>query len=129
MSGHTKGPWEAFTECPAQCCWLIRTVYDDDGDSELITSPETSEEDARRIVACVNACEGIDTVQVEMLNVASALESLNAVRQERDALLAALTKARSFINAWPQCRDSLTPHIPGAGLLEEVDSVLQIARL
>lgn len=125
MSGHTKEPWEAFTECPGQCCWLIRTAYDEDGDSELITSPETGEENARRIVACVNACVGIDTVQVEMLNVASALESLNAVRQERDALLAALTKARSFVSAWPQCRDSLTPHIRGAGLLEEIDSSLQ----
>ena len=55
---HTKEPWEAFTECPGQCCWLIRTVEDEEGHSELITSPETSEEDARRIVACVNACAG-----------------------------------------------------------------------
>ena len=62
---HTKEPWEAFTECPGECCWLIRTVEDEEGRSELITSPETSEEDARRIVACVNACAGLSNESLE----------------------------------------------------------------
>ena len=39
-------------------------------------------------------------------------------------LLDALEKARPFINAWPQCRDSKTPELPGSGLLELIDSAI-----
>ena len=39
-------------------------------------------------------------------------------------LLDALEKARPFINAWPQCRDSKTPEVPGSGLLELIDSAI-----
>jgi hypothetical protein len=67
-----------------------------DTDSMEIYSLETAEEvdeghaaNARRIVAAVNACAGIDTVQLEMLDVVAALDSLNKVRAQRDELLAA----------------------------------------
>jgi hypothetical protein len=46
------------------------------------------------------------------------------LQAQRDALLAVLKRARPFIQAWPQCRDSETPHIDGCGLLEAVDATI-----
>jgi hypothetical protein len=56
-----------------------------------------------------------------------------AVAAARDAawvervtvLREALQKARPFIKAWPQCRDSKTPEIEGSGLLQAVDAALE----
>lgn len=45
-------------------------------------------------------------------------------KSERDELLAALIASRPFVNAWPQCRDSLTPEIAGSGLLKMIDAAL-----
>ena len=64
---HTPEPWEAFTDCPGECCWMIRTVEDSEGHSELIASPETSEENARRIVACVNALAGLSIESIGLI--------------------------------------------------------------
>lgn len=62
MIEHTKEPWEAVTDCPGKCCWHIQPVgHENRGPWDRINSPEMSEADARRIVACVNACQGIPT--------------------------------------------------------------------
>lgn len=45
----TPGPWEAFTDCPGECCWLIRTVERESDityPGDLIAAPEMSQEDA-----------------------------------------------------------------------------------
>ena len=58
-----------------------------------------NEDDARRIVACVNACEGIDTKALEMVDGAARLavddlagevSIVHAAKKQRDDLLAAL---------------------------------------
>lgn len=61
-----------------------------DGRDEL---PESVQEaNARRIVACVNACAGIPTVALEKLPYGVAvLDAFMAVQKQRDELLAALT--------------------------------------
>lgn len=61
MSGHTKEPWH-FGKYNPQCIM--------GSDNKLIVSDcyEDREKDvanARRIVACVNACAGIDTNELE----------------------------------------------------------------
>lgn len=58
MSEHTKEPWEAVTDCPGKCCWDIQPVGGN-APWDRINGPEMSEADARRIVACVNACAGV----------------------------------------------------------------------
>jgi hypothetical protein len=55
MAEHAKEPWSTETPCPGECCWHI---FDRNGDR--LTHPELSGEDARRIVACVNALEGLN---------------------------------------------------------------------
>lgn len=58
MNQHTQEPWEAFSHCPGQCCWELRRVGTD-SPFDQISNPEMSEQDAKRIAACVNACEGL----------------------------------------------------------------------
>ena len=60
---------------------------------------EQQDENARRIVACVNACEGIDTKALEIVDGAARLavddlagevSMVHAAKKQRDDLLAAL---------------------------------------
>ena len=101
---HTPEPWEAKTPCPGECCWTLqRAVEDEYGLKTEISSPELSQEDARRIVACVNACAGIETYALELMTgELSILNQISATtpekltpkatqyRQQRDKLLAVL---------------------------------------
>ena len=59
--------------------------------------PDTkAEETSRRIVACVNACEGISTENLEYnLPVKELAQQYNKVIRQRDELLAALERIAS----------------------------------
>lgn len=60
-----------------------------------------TEDDARRIVACVNACDGLDVEELERFGLGSALGSeIVNLRRMRDDLLAALEKCRKELSAW-----------------------------
>lgn len=56
---YTAEPWEVITNCPGECCWHIQQVGNDNL-MDTINNPEMSQADARRIVACVNACADIE---------------------------------------------------------------------
>jgi hypothetical protein len=55
-------------------------------------SPNLSVDDARRIVACVNACEGVPTEQLEWDSATflNMLKERNTLEHQRDELLAAI---------------------------------------
>jgi hypothetical protein len=55
MSKHTPGPWKAYDDC--MFAMRDHTLY--------VIDKAQSEANARRIVACVNACEGISTEALE----------------------------------------------------------------
>lgn len=138
MSEHTKEPWR-FRET------LVYLASE--GGFDLRDAPK-AEANARRIVACVNACAGMPTDVLEdksilkasaeilqqrddllffkqtVINSSPLLDRCLSAEKQRDELLAALEKARPFINAWPQCRDNSTPHIEGSGLLSIVDDAI-----
>ncbi len=92
MSNHTKEPWLCDK----------RTVYALNKNGFNIfsavvqdcrTSNSEMEENARRIVACVNACEGISTENLEdNLPVKELADRYNAVLKQRDMLLDVLRK-------------------------------------
>lgn len=104
MSEHTKEPWEAFTKCPGECCWALRSATKDEhGEKEEISFPEMSGEDARRIVACVNACAGMPTDDLEEMvkqggNVRVLADFANDLLQQRDKLLAALEEIATSVD-------------------------------
>lgn len=56
---------------------------------------ENSENNARRIVACVNACAGIPTFALEATKSMDHLEHIELITKQRDELLSALKFARS----------------------------------
>lgn len=57
--------------------------------------------DYSRIVACVNACAGIETVQLEVLDIKGAVDGADLARQQRDMLLEALRKIIDTARAHP----------------------------
>lgn len=83
---HTKEPW-----------WNHGVIIKA---NDNIPAQATSEEDARRIVACVNACAGIPTEQLESGEVRSVrdeLADIATLEKQRDELLAALKLAGRII--------------------------------
>lgn len=95
MSEHTPEPWELGEVgdkirhfCPAKDGTSILTValeYDNDDWEPTYFGAVYSREDARRIVACVNACAGMADPAAEIAK----------LRAERDKLMAALTRLAS----------------------------------
>ena len=80
---HTQGPIRYDYE-PGYCGELIAR----DGVTVAVFVDEPSESDARRLVACWNACDGISTENLEdNLTVQELATRYNAVLAQRDALL------------------------------------------
>ncbi|WP_459575862.1 hypothetical protein [Aeromonas enteropelogenes] len=79
MSKHTKEPWVLFEVgdrhvhlCPASAAkkTSILTVTEEDG---VTFAAVYSNDDARRIVACVNACRGLPTDELEQNGLVAAV--------------------------------------------------------
>lgn len=90
MSKHTPGPWKAYDNC----VFAMRdhTLY--------VIDKAQSEANARRIVACVNACEGISTEALKHRGHLLKAEDSTAQRlnAERAELLEAL---KGLLDALP----------------------------
>lgn len=88
---YTPGPWRAEGN-------IVRSgvmfVSDCDAESETPSRIETCKANARRIVACVNACDGIPTEALECQSKRKISESW--VKQ-RDKLVSACQRAEAFI--------------------------------
>ena len=68
---HSPEPWY---QDPEDCAWLGgASVFSEKGPVRLC---EVSEADARRIVACVNACAGLPTEALEAGALGRALDAL-----------------------------------------------------
>ena len=92
MSGHTKGPWAVnytkFSEVRAENGAVIARCV-------KLTSLTNLEANARRIVACVNACEGVSTKHLEnnlpivelVARHSEALREIEALKAERVGLV------------------------------------------
>ena len=101
MSKHTPGPWRIDE---------YRNFVTPDGPLYLggVTTPLTlgndmrkGWENARRIVACVNACEGISTENLEENKpIIELARAYNVSLRQRNDLLAALRSAVNDADAW-----------------------------
>lgn len=88
---HSPGPW-TFERSTTKC----RMTGADGGTVFAINGGMLpTDRDARRIVACVNACEGISTHDIEALGL--QLSGTPDLRQQRDDLLAALEVAHGVV--------------------------------
>lgn len=90
---HTKGLLKVFEKDPT----FIRTSEGRKhvGSTSSMGESETDEDNARRLVACWNACVGIET---DVLEVTPSLEDVwNDVTKQRDELLAVETNLRQQV--------------------------------
>lgn len=93
MSKHTPEPWKVQHPHAGQRGWEIA---DSSGLNQV--SQDVTEANARRIVACVNACRGLPTDELEQKGLVAAVGTqLLDVERQRDELLAALEEARRAI--------------------------------
>lgn len=83
---HTKEPWRTDADCgfPGDVMADKEIVA-----RTTITEHSNAEANARRIVACVNACSEISTATLETVGLDVGIE-LVKLRQQRDELLAEL---------------------------------------
>lgn len=100
---HTPEPWQGIndTVCDAQdktIAHVLTSQYEPDG---FLST------DARRIVACVNACRGISTEQLEAVShfgiVGAQTTDKLALIKQRDDLLAAIEVANGKLRAATMC--------------------------
>ena len=101
MSGHTKGPWAVnytkFSEVRAENGAVIARCV-------KLTSLTNLEANARRIVACVNACEGVSTKHLEnnlpiVELVARHSEALREIEALKDEIKSQQDKIRYLAGA------------------------------
>lgn len=92
MSNHTKAPWSWQAESKSVAylvesddATIIARLSGGDGTNNFSRAAAN----ARRIVACVNACEGIETEELNEYCAVSAKEYQD-LEQQRDRLLEAL---------------------------------------
>lgn len=108
---HTKEPWSVFSKNGVVEIWdtTKKAVIGWTGfDSTRVK--EDAETNARRIVACVNACAGIPTADLERSgnSVTPIFEMLIEARKQRDELLAALEMMnRAYVNLMENGRDRI----------------------
>lgn len=90
---HSLEPWT----------WQHATISDAKGEMVLMDefSSDKSDPDMRRIVACVNACKGISTADIEVLPEHTLIAAVN-LHKERARRLAKLQEHMS--EAWARLR-------------------------
>ena len=98
MSNHTKAPWMFDGKVVYALNKKGVNVF-----SAFVQDGETDEDElkanARRIVACVNACEGISTENLEdNLPVKDLARQYSEAIRQRDELLAALEAVQAVAN-------------------------------
>ncbi|MGU5817828.1 hypothetical protein ACV1EH_00535 [Aeromonas caviae] len=98
---HTPEPWTVSekTLVRLDCAYLIRPVNETNYEYGA-TLAATSQQDARRIVVCVNACRGLPTDELEQKGLVAAVGTqLLELEQQRDGLLVALEELASDVEA------------------------------
>lgn len=91
MGKHTPEPWRVAAKALVRLdsAYLIEAVEHHDFKYGA-TLAATSQHDARRIVACVNACAGLSTEQLEASPLGGVLNGVAGLIAQRDQLLEAL---------------------------------------
>jgi hypothetical protein len=110
MNAHTKEPWAQHVDEPDAIVAVanphesLLTVDGDYGMAKLYNV-----EDARRIVACVNACAGIPTEQLEQSHrnhaVTHLVEEIARLTKQRDELVKALKDLMNTLTDGPDESD------------------------
>ena len=89
---HTKGPWKDVT--PTTMFTSVTWIHSTDNMNPMFgVTGKNFKANAERIVACVNACEGLDNDQLEDDCINKTRADRDMLLLQRDELLAALKDA------------------------------------
>ena len=131
MIEHTKGPWivsySKFSEVRAENGAVIARCV-------KLTSLTNLEANARRIAACVNACEGVRTEHLEnnppivelVGRHSEALREIEALKAERTELVSKLNALVDDINALKDETQSQRDKILGLASAQDSEDVFRI---
>jgi protein tyrosine phosphatase (PTP) superfamily phosphohydrolase (DUF442 family) len=120
MKTHTSEPWFIDGQCAA-----AESDQVNNGFYTAICKGPDGEANTRRIVACVNACRGLPTEELEQKGFVAAVGTqLLKVEQQRDELLEALNEAVETIEWMNGCSS------PARNVVEEAirDGLAAIAK-
>lgn len=94
---HTKEPWKIDSDSAYSESQLNADGYIRDDEEYICTTGDGKnwEADIRRIVACVNACRGLPTKELEDHGIVSAVGNVIGQLEQRNAELDALSSAIS----------------------------------
>lgn len=120
---HTKEPWSVVEVDNSSDMQVTPSHCIISGDTYIAAMESDSDENASRIVACVNACTGIPTEKLEEHKVSLCGKSYVELEQQRDDLLAALKAARRAL-ASASANNSFY-----SGAYEDVDEAIKKAGL
>lgn len=126
---HTPGPWAVETGAfdDAHHCYTPVVTAEARDIATLETAHGDALANARRIVACVNACEGISTETLEAVSegeLHAALIRLRSYKAQRDELAGML---RIFVGAFGEAVDNDDP-INGADAVDFIVGFVTDAR-
>lgn len=123
---HTPEPWRVAAKALVRLdsAYLIEAVENHDFKYGA-TLAATSQQDARRIVACVNACTGLPTEWLEKNALTDCTSSHKLIKQ-RDDLLAALEDAVETIEWMNGCSSPAVDEVEKA--IREGNSAISKAK-
>ena len=108
MSKHTQEPWKV-------CHWKDdRRGFEIANRNQNRVGFDMTEANARRIVACVNACAGVSNGELAMTTMSVVLARINEAEQQRDELLAGQVPAPAAAEGW-----QLVPMEPTERMISE----------
>ena len=100
---HTPEPWSVDPDSTD----YYASILDADGADTILLGDYVdwwmTKANARRIVACVNACAGIETGHLEKYGLPDLAQKISDLRKQRDELLAALENTHNALkHFWPE---------------------------
>lgn len=99
---HTPEPWSVDPDSTD----YYASILDADGADTILLGDYgdwwMTKANARRIVACVNACAGIETGHLEKYGLPDLAQKISDLRKQRDELLKALER---FMDSHEECTD------------------------
>lgn len=117
---HTPEPWQLRASAADPNYQHIAS----DADDRIACTRK--QENARRIVACVNACGGIDTAQLEA-EAGKLFPQPRLLTEQRDELAAALRVFADTFEAWDRQDDSVPVHMRSV-IHDDVVESMYVAR-
>jgi len=122
---YTPEPWAAYQDGKIEFGNINHFIKSLAGD--LISYGHLSKDDARRIVACVNACAGIDTSHLEKYGLPDFAQKISDLREQRDSFKDAAEYNKRRAEDAEKQRDELLADLRGIAAIAHCGGLVQMS--